>query len=126
MTSLAMDGNNGASAEALENWRPMGLLGALTGLLAGAPLSSAWPGRERASLFPYQINLAYGRDGHSPSSSAAFISCCLEIITAITIFVLVLLAYGGDPLPPPASNPTPSRTTSQFLRLKRSGQSSRC
>ena len=96
----------------LENWRPMGLLGALTGLLAGAPLSSALAWEGAGKPVPYQINLPTGATVIAEQLSGFHIML-LEIITAITIFVLVLLAYVAIRYHR-RNNPTPSRTTHNF------------
>jgi len=96
----------------LESWRPMGLLGALTGLMAGAPLSSALAWEGAGKPVPWQLNMPQGATVIAEELSKFHLEL-LAIITAITIFVLVLLAYVAIRYHR-RNNPTPSRTTHNF------------
>ncbi len=94
--------------------RVTALIAALAGVLAGAPLSSAlaWERTEGAPV-PWELDLPKGATviGRQLFS---FHQELLIIITAITIFVFVLLAYVAIRYRH-AANPTPSRTTHNFV-----------
>ncbi len=98
--------------ERLGSLRPTGLLGVLTGLMAGAPLSSALAWEGGGAPVPWQLNMPKGATVIAEKLSS-FHLMLLTIITAITIFVLVLLAYVAIRYHR-RNNPVPSRTTHNF------------
>ncbi len=89
-----------------------GLLGAVTGLMAVAPLSSALAWEGAGAPVPWQLNLPKGATEIAEDLSSFHLKL-LYIITAITLFVLVLMAYVAIRYRR-GNNPVPSRTTHNF------------
>jgi cytochrome c oxidase subunit 2 len=90
----------------LENWWPAGLIGALTGIVsAGSALAADNDGIPQA----WQLDLPKGATVIA-EQLVGFHRELLVIITAITLFVFVLLAYVAIRFRKKV-NPTPSRTT---------------
>lgn len=97
----------------LGNWRLVGLICALIGIVLAAPLSSALAWEGAGAPAPGQIDLPPGATIVA-EQLVHFHSMLLIIITAITLFVLALLAYVVLRYRRSA-NPTPSRTTHNFV-----------
>ncbi|MDB5394381.1 MAG: Cytochrome c oxidase polypeptide [Rhodospirillales bacterium] len=92
--------------------RMVGLMVALAAVLAGAPLSSVLAVESTGAPVPWQLDLPKGATVIQ-RQLFSFHQELLIIITAITIFVFVLLAYVAIRYRKAAS-PTPSRTTHNF------------
>ena len=88
------------------------LMAALAAILAGAPLSSALALESEGAPVPGQIDLPKGVTVIA-RQLYTFHQTLLIIITLITIFVFVLLAYVSIRYRK-AANPVPSRTTHNF------------
>ncbi len=96
----------------LGNARLRSLLCMLIGFMAGWPLSSALAQQVDGEPKPGQLNLPKGVTIVAEQLSQ-FHGLMLTIITAITLFVLILLAYVGIRYHRRV-NPAPSRTTHNF------------
>ena len=94
--------------------RMVSLIAALAGILAGAPLSSAlaWE-RTNGAPTPWELDLPKGATVIE-RQLFGFHQELLIIITAITIFVFVLLAYVAIRYRH-AAHPVPTRTTHNFV-----------
>ncbi len=97
----------------LGNWRLAALVFALAGTISGAPLSSALAWEGGGTPVAGQLNLP---PGATPIAEelVSFHNVLLAIITAITLFVLALLAWVVIRYRRSA-NPVPSKTTHNFL-----------
>ena len=97
-----------------KKWLARALLPALAGLGAAAPLSGALAQEYGGGPKPWQIGLPDGATEVAKLLYGFHNSLLMPIITVITIFVLMLLAYASLRYRRGA-NPIPSRTTHNTL-----------
>jgi len=108
-----MDGTMMNPQKRFAKWRLTSLMAVLAALITAAPLSAALAWESDGAPAPWQVNLPKGATIIA-RQLGDFHKELLIIITLITLFVLVLLAYAAVRYRRGA-NPSPSRTTHNTL-----------